>query len=601
MSPGRISHRLKDNKQVELPSNLIFFDTETTERRIDDNTVVHDLKLGWAIHWHRDRRYENPKPKYLYFTDQVLLWDFVESKIRPKTRTYLIAHNVVFDFTVVKGFSTLIDRGWTVKSFYNEYGTVIIKLKKGTSTLIILDNLNFFRCKLAELGREVGLDKGEVDFATVTDEELSDYCLNDTEILYLSWKKYLSFIADNDLGNFSLTIPSQSFSAFRHRFMDNPIYIHTRQDVLALERSSYFGGRTECFFVGEVPSSPIYVLDVNSMYPFVMREQQYPFALLRSERSLTVKELLRALDEYLVVSEVLVKTDKALVPIRRDDKTIYPVGEFSTVLTTPEIRLVIDEAEILRVGRTSFYRRADIFVDYVDFFYDLKRKARTSGRKAEEMFTKLMMNSLYGKFGQRSTTWTLIGEADVDAIDVREVFTPGKREPALWYTFAGNIWEISRGGESFNSFPAISSHVTGYARVYLWKLIEQAGRENVYYCDTDSLFVNERGYKALRAFIDPDKLGSLALKQIAKSLTLYAPKDYKIDGALKQKGRRANAEVIDETTFRQEQWASFKTLFRQGDLDNYVVKKITKHMKREYTKGVVLPSGRVAPFLLSGP
>ena len=44
---------------------------------------------------------------------------------------------------------------------------------------------------------------------------------------------------------------------------------------------------------------------------------------------------------------------------------------------------------------------------------------------------------------------------------------------------------------AFDSFVAIASLVTAYARMYLVDLILKVGRENLYYVDTDSLIINK--------------------------------------------------------------------------------------------------------------
>ena len=43
------------------------------------------------------------------------------------------------------------------------------------------------------------------------------------------------------------------------------------------------------------------------------------------------------------------------------------------------------------------------------------------------------------------------------------------------------------------SFPAIASAVTSYARAYLYNLIQIAGYHHCYYSDTDSLIVDKQG------------------------------------------------------------------------------------------------------------
>jgi len=63
-----------------------------------------------------------------------------------------------------------------------------------------------------------GCPKLKINFKTCTLEQLSEYCKRDVEILLKTWQKYFAWFIENDLGNFGVTISSQSFNTFRHRF-----------------------------------------------------------------------------------------------------------------------------------------------------------------------------------------------------------------------------------------------------------------------------------------------------------------------------------------------------------------------------------------------
>ena len=153
-------------------------------------------------------------------------------------------------------------------------------------------------------------------------------------------------------------------------------------------------------------------------------------------------------------------------------------------------------------------------------------------------------------------------------------------------------------GESFNSFPAIASYVTSYARLILSDAINKAGRDNCYYCDTDSLVVNRQGWEALVDEVDQDRLGAWGLDTILGSMTLHGPKDYVFDDKIVLKGVRANAEWISSDTVEQDQFVGFRGLVRLGSLDAPLVKRITKKQRRIYTKGIPTAAGNVLPLTL---
>jgi len=114
---------------------------------------------------------------------------------------------------------------------------------------------------------------------------------------------------------------------------------------------------------------------------------------------------------------------------------------------------------------------------------------------------------------------------------------------------------------SFNSFIAIAAMICAYGRVRLYDSIRDAGRRNVIYCDTDSLFVSNAGARRLRLTLHPTKLGRLKVVKSSDNVTIYGPKDYDFGGKRTQAGN-----PHDRAT--------------------------------SYAKGVILPSNRTRPFRL---
>ena len=163
----------------------------------------------------------------------------------------------------------------------------------------------------------------------------------------------------------------------------------------------------------------------------------------------------------------------------------------------------------------------------------------------------------------------------------------------------GEVFELKSYGESYNSFPAISSHATAYARMYLWSLMQLAGHGNYFYCDTDSLIVNDEGMDNLTPVIDDTKLGFMKHEETTHKFIIHGLKDYEKDSKTVIKGIRKNAVKIGDGVYQQEQWSSFKGLLHSGDINTYKVKTVTKHLSREYTKGIVTDNGVVKPFVLT--
>jgi ribulose bisphosphate carboxylase small subunit len=148
----------------------------------------------------------------------------------------------------------------------------------------------------------------------------------------------------------------------------------------------------------------------------------------------------------------------------------------------------------------------------------------------------------------------------------------------------GQLFELEGYSEAFDSFPAIAAHVTAYARMYLWSLMQTAGVGNYFYCDTDSLIVNEIGLDHLSSLIHDTELGKLKIQEQFEHLIIQ--------------GISKNAELISEGVYKQQNWPTFKGIFKTGDSNTYTVTSVTKHLLRDYTKGYVTKTGRIIPFSL---
>ena len=149
---------------------------------------------------------------------------------------------------------------------------------------------------------------------------------------------------------------------------------------------------------------------------------------------------------------------------------------------------------------------------------------------------------------------------------------------------------------------AIASFVTAYARMYLIELIFKAKRENVFYVDTDCLFVNEKGMCNLLDLFHNTELGKLKLEGLSQDTTIYRPKFYIFNDIEKCKGVKKKHNVISNTKneliIEQEQFTRFKSALRKDELDTQSINMIVKHIDKKYDKGVVLKNGDVKPYVV---
>jgi hypothetical protein len=475
----------------------------------------------------------------------------------------------------------------------------IDKLKSGKFTIDLINVGNFFKSTVKAMGDLVGLPKLDVDFENVSVEKLWVYCQRDVEILEKVMNGWFHFIKDNDLGNFGLTLPSQAFNAYRHRFMGQLIYMHRSGQPEQLERKSYKGGRVECFFIGKAPKDTYYKIDINSMYPYIMKNREFPYRCMYSLKNPDIRRLPKCLKDYCVVAEVDIETEEPVYPVHYDQRTIFPVGKFKAVLTTPSLKYAYLHNHIKRLGQVALYNKANLFADYIDFFYTKRKQYQACGNLIYKECCKVLMNSLYGKFGQKLRLQKTETFPDIEVIRREMIIDSRDGMVKQVITFGGKqrtteIKEV----ESFNSFCAIASHVTDYARMLLWQYIQKAPEGTLFYCDTDCLIVNREGYQVYENDIDKDELGMFKIEDISTELEIRGLKHYRFGKHWKRKGIRKQAEQLAENTFIMDIWPGFPLVFDRKLSEPYPVHKQVKELSGLYTKGDVHENGWVTPIRL---
>jgi hypothetical protein len=597
----RRKHKLKTNKSTEAPYRFLFTDTETVGKRLEDGSDEQILRLGAACYWERPHSSNRERIEWHSYRSVDEFWEIVDSYSADRTRLVLFAHNVGFDLQVLGGPTTLRAHGWIIRKAIIDSPRFIFKARRGSQSLWILDWFNYFRGSLAFAGELVGVPKLPMPTDTSDDQAWAVYCRNDVLVLFSAVRRYVEFLSRYDLGAFAYTLAGQSLNAYRHRFMEASIFIHTDRKAIAIERQAYFGGRTEIFRQGRLPTDLYAYVDINSAYASVMHDNEFPTALVGVVPTCSVERLELLCQKYAVIAEVGLEVTSPLFPLRAEQRLCFPVGTYRTTLPTPELEIALTRGLVKSVGALTIYRKAAIFRNWVEEIYELRKDAKAQGDALWDELLKRLMNSLFGKFGQLNDEWEFVedepGEPD-------RIWTEYNLDMETRETFRrlGGVKERSIGNrEGYNSFVAIAAQVTSYGRALLLKYIEQAGFSNVFYCDTDSLIVNKQGLENLKDSLSPSKLGALKLEGQASDVILNAPKNYVFGELSRHKGRRKDAVELPDRRYRQTQFVSLQGALRAGHTGGPLIRQIEKRDAFAYRKGTVLDSGVVIPLRFDSP
>jgi hypothetical protein len=619
----RVPHVMKPQTRTTFPENLLFFDTETKAKRLPGLPKRENLELlfGYATAYHLDNGYDSRREEIVFRTGEQFI-EFVIKRMVPKKTLHCFAHNLPFDATIADLWHNIQRYGFEIDFIVFDDPPNYLSLKYKDMRVCFIDTFNYFKGSVKDLGKSVGIDKQDMPLTDKITPKFIEYCRTDVEIISEAIKAMSLWLKDNDLGSFSVSIASISLNTFRRRFMTHDIYIHDRQSVLDRERASYFGGIVRNFYIGKVKETPIYKLDVNSLYPSVMLEE-YPTKHLRSFVGLSQSDMVKLSVDYAILADVTVNAKRLPYPKLVNGKLCEVLGRFRCCLCGPELLRAIELQEIEICHSFDIYDKAPIFKSYIDYFYNYRLECKARGDEAGQIFAKFLMNSLYGKFGQKATEWVPFCEENIHYFywDYGlEYPPPGKKVKPLsgmetgtyvWYpegmpihctvrSLNGHAEIKVKRGEHHSSSPIIASYVTAYGRERLRGLIAIAEERNVYYCDTDSLFVNQLGYELLSASgeIDPKKLGKLKLEKTIAKARFERPKDYVLDGNITKKGMKNKAVMLKDGSYIQLQFEGLKSVLKRGGDPHITLSTVKKRNRSAYNKGIVLPNGRVQLFTL---
>jgi len=633
------------NEGCKSPASLLFVDTETDSQQLIYPPGAKEEQLRLWVSCHvvlRDGRPCEERWSRGKTADQ--FWAHALGIVRKKQPLTIIAHNAIFDLTILQFWRQVEEgllrlgrdrkeqckRGPKFSGKYRPlHGVMVLDspptvIIAGTrrGRLTFLDSQNWFRGSLRQLGDDIGLPKLSQPERREDDRTWFEHCSRDVEIVKRAVCDMITWIRDNDLGNWRYTAASQAFAAYRHRFCGRRIQIHRDPLVLALERAAFHAGETRCLFWGHVRpqnesigvengwkrhlgkpaiNGPVFALDVSSLYPSVQFGHPYPCKLLARHDRLSVSELRQMVATHGVIASVRFRAKARAYPVRLNGETHWCTGLLDSTLTGPDLMELFDEEAIVLVRDVAVYELGDLFSGFVEFFYRLKESNRVAKNASLSLFYKICLNSLWGKFAQKQPDWVDVrGVAAPDPWGYFGQWDSDTKEQVQYRAIGWHVQQQQEGGEARYSFPAIAAYVTTYARRRMRTLRKLAGPRNVLYQDVDSLHVTQAGLDALvdREPIGPRTLGGLYRTATAATASYYGLKDYVLDNRHVCAGVPVNAKWILERQVECDEWERTESLLERGGATTVRIVPRIKTLLSCHVGGVVLPDGFVRPYEL---
>lgn len=588
-------HYIKKNHASVIPRKLLVIDTET-KQVVKGKKTFHRFLLGWSVLATIDGKGRVTSEEWKPHSSPYLLNKYIDSSCKRDEILYMAGVNIFFDLQSCDFFYFMTRWGWHQDFVFDKGATYILIISKGRRVIKIVSTTNYWTHSARALGILFGIHKADPDFTSVSQAHLSCYCFRDTEIAFESVIKYLEFIVKNDLGSFRVSRASQSYAAFRHRFMKVKLFAHDDKDIQSIESQAYMGGRVEAYQLGKLKGGPFDCFDVNSMYPFVMKTFPMPIKCcdyMSNPKRTDIEDLLR---HYCIVASVELDTDSPIYAVKYQGKTVFPIGRFSAFLCTGALKSAFARGHVKRITRAAIYENAVIFDEYIEFFYGIREKAKSEGDTVWNRASKIFMNALYGKFAQRRPI--IESDIDVESEDYsrEEIWDSVTRKAYITTTLMNR--KITHYGEEpcKGTIISIPAHITEYARLLLWSIIESTGRNRVLYCDTDSILTRSEYSKYIVHPVSKTELGALSHKWQSSTLEIRGCKDYTTDREVIIKGVPKNATMVSPGTYEYTEWPKQRTHLQEKQNRFYVCKRKIKVLSGKYDKGNISASGKVSPF-----
>lgn len=420
-------------------------------------------------------------------------------------------HNLKFDgeFIINKLFELGFTHSIQRKLYPNEFSTLIsnmgvfyqIRINLDGYEVTITDSLKIIPLAVRDIPKAFGLTslKGEIDYTKnrpvgyePTADEI-EYLKNDVEIvgkaLKIMYQEGLSKMttASNALSNYKDIIGKKNFDNF---------YPTLSMDKWL--RRAYKGGYTYCNpKYQDRPIDSGLVFDVNSLYPSVMYSELMPYGKpIWFDGQYKHDDLYNLYFQAFTCQFELKKNKLPIIQLKnnmRFSSTQYLSSsddeEITLVLTSIDFEMFLDHYDVYNmeyIGGYMFKSSRELFKAYIDKWTQVKNEATLSGNSGMRTIAKLMLNSLYGKFG----------------------LNPRVQSKNPYYDELTDMVQYQVSDEELREpiYIPVACFTTAYAR-----RVTITGAQNNYdrfcYCDTDSLHL-EGTQEPKDLVIDPIQLGA---------------------------------------------------------------------------------------------
>lgn len=448
--------------------------------------------------------------------------DFLEFCKNKKENYTLYFHNLKFDseyiisFLLHNGYEVIKDkkerRNKTFTTVITDMGQfyaleIYFEVKKNkVNKVTIYDSLKLINKSVEDIAKDFGLPirKLNLDYKRIrpVGYELQDYEIkyikNDVTIMAMALEiLFKENLTKMTIGSCALNSYKKMTKYFMTFFPSLPLPID--KDI----RQSYKGGFTYLSpKYKEKVVNNLMVLDVNSLYPSVLKNEKLPhgvpipfkdkykedkfYPLYVQQLSCTFK-----IKENMIPT-IQIKGSLAFLP----NEYIETSGDDIVTLTLTNVDLELffkhyDVTVYKWHGGFKFQATKGLFTDYINYWTDKKINAKKEGNKSLYAISKLMLNSLYGKMATNPIVRSKFPYLDEEGV-VKYGLYPMEEKKSIYIPVATFCTSYAR-KKTIETSQAIRDYT-----------MQKYNDDYYIYSDTDSIHMKKLNPEELSQFVEID-------------------------------------------------------------------------------------------------
>lgn len=592
-------HWLQVAGRTSTPEVVVSFDTETKTSAREGSEIL-TLRCWDAISRHRGAIATRG--------DVTMDWDgetsaelanVLTAAVQVTGEAWCFAHNAGFDLTVTSLPMVLAGWGWEPEFVNIGEETCVFVMRKGAGKLVVSDTWSWLRCSLETAAKDVGMRKVRLP---EEDDSLAAWhrrCHRDVVILDRLLAQLLDWWDHQDLGAFSVTGASCGWRSLRARIRERSILVGPEPPRTQLEREAIFGGRKEVWQVGRIIGRTVEDWDLATAHLTTVAHRLLPVMPTRARNMSPPPSALAPPGGLGALCRVKITTRVPCAPVRAGEEVWWPVGEFITTLSTPELAEVGKLADRVEVLSAQWYLLSDALQDWGQWCLGLQAQPDSEVPRVAKRVAKGWGRAVPGRFALRTSKliretpalhlgWALESGHDLDTGEAVETIT-----------YAGVARTYRKDQDGSDCSPVVLAFVEGYVRAAMAQTLADRDPRSLLQCNTDGWWEVRQGRTSSDAAASVPAPYRAVRKAVSRDVTVMGPNHTDSKGDRRLAGIPKDAAVRLDGSYAWHDWPGLRWQLQFSRPGEYRRPGRELLLADHYCRRWVLTSGETVPVSVS--